>query len=111
MVSDIKKHDQLIPFIIPDDPDVHINTAFEKIIRPLDTFCSEGRMFLYATLFLQCFKKFIHSVKYRLLTGGDLFFDVAHFFFQFINVFAWIYCHGEKNDHTILLYDIKLISF
>ena len=44
MVSDIKKHDQLIPFIIPADSDVHINTAFEKIIRPLDTFCSEGRM-------------------------------------------------------------------
>ena len=44
MMTNIKKHDQLVIFVIPDDPYVHVDTAFEKVLCSLDPLCSERRM-------------------------------------------------------------------
>lgn len=44
MMTNIKKHDQLVIFVIPDDPYVHVDTAFEKDLCSLDPLCSERRM-------------------------------------------------------------------
>ena len=44
MMSNIKEQDQPVLFVIPDDPNIHIHTAFEKIFRSLYPFCTQRRV-------------------------------------------------------------------
>ncbi len=36
----IKKQNQLFSFIIPDDSDVHVYTAFKEVFGSFDAFCT-----------------------------------------------------------------------
>ena len=44
MMADIDQNDQRIALIKPDDPNIHIDTEFEKISGSLDAFCTQRRV-------------------------------------------------------------------
>ena len=43
-MSDIQKNDQFVPFITPNNSDVHINAAFEQMVCSLNAFCPKRGM-------------------------------------------------------------------
>ena len=44
VVTNVQKNDHSVALIVPDDPDIHIHTAFEKTVGTLYSFGSQGWM-------------------------------------------------------------------
>ena len=86
MMSDIQKNDQFVPFITPNNSDVHINAAFEQMVCSLNAFCPKrGMERIVRQEFDFCFDLFLLNSRQflqALLKSFSICDFVLHITFQ-----------------------------